>query len=68
MQTRPDAAQALWQTPPGAGHSSVVQTSPDAAQALWQTPPGAVHSSVVQTRPDAVEGRVYFGVIQTVNS
>jgi hypothetical protein len=21
VQTRPDAAQALWQTPPGAGHS-----------------------------------------------
>ncbi len=34
MQTRPDAALALWQTPPGAVHSSVVQTRPDAAQAL----------------------------------
>ncbi len=45
MQTRPDAAQALWQTPPGAVHFSIVQTRPDAAQALWQTPPGAVHSS-----------------------
>ena len=33
VQTRSDAAQALWQTPPGAGHSSVVQTRPDAAQA-----------------------------------
>jgi hypothetical protein len=27
------SAQALWQTPPGAVHSSVVQTRPDAAQA-----------------------------------
>jgi hypothetical protein len=45
VQTRTDAAQALWQTPPGAVHFSVVQTRPDAAQALWQTPPGAVHSS-----------------------
>jgi hypothetical protein len=26
VQTRPDAAQALWQTPTGAVHSSVVQT------------------------------------------
>jgi hypothetical protein len=32
VQTRPDAAQALWQTPPGAVHSSVVQTRPDAAK------------------------------------
>ena len=51
----PDAAQALWQTPPGAVHSSVVQTRPDTAQAQWQTPPGAVHFSVVQTRPDAAQ-------------
>jgi hypothetical protein len=34
VQTRPDSAKALWQTPPGAVHSSVVQTRPDAAQAL----------------------------------
>ncbi len=27
------SAQALWQTPPGAVHFSVVQTRPDAAQA-----------------------------------
>jgi hypothetical protein len=53
MQLRP-----LWQTPPGAGHSSVVQTRPDAAQALWQTPPEAGHSSVVQTCPDAGEALV----------
>ena len=53
MQLRP-----LWQTPPGAGLSSVVQTRPDAAQALWQTHPGAVHSSVVQTRPDAAQASV----------
>ncbi len=49
----------LWQTPPGAVHSSVVQTRPDAAQApVVQTPPGAVHSSVVQTRPDAAQAPV----------
>jgi hypothetical protein len=32
VQTRPDAARALWQTPPGAVHPSVVQTRPDTAQ------------------------------------
>jgi hypothetical protein len=58
VQTRPDAARALWQTPLGVVHSSVVQTRPDAAQALWQTPPGVVHSSVVQTRPDAARALV----------
>ncbi len=39
MQTRHDAAQALWQIPPGTAEASVVQTRQDAAQALWQTPP-----------------------------
>jgi hypothetical protein len=33
VQTRQDAAQALWQTPPGAAQASVMQTRSDAAQA-----------------------------------
>jgi hypothetical protein len=53
------SAQALWQTPPGAVHSSVVQTRPDAAEAsVEEIPPGTAHSSVVQTRPDAAEASV----------
>jgi hypothetical protein len=64
VQTLPDAAQALWQTPPGAVHYSVVQTRPDAAQVLWQTPPGAEHSSVVQTRPDAAQAPVVYRHLQ----
>ena len=33
MQTRPDGAQARWQTPPGAAHSSVVQSRPETSKA-----------------------------------
>jgi hypothetical protein len=34
VKTRQDAAQALWQTPPGTAQASVVQTRQGAAQAL----------------------------------
>ena len=57
VQTRPDAAQARWQTPPGAVHSSVVQTRPDSAQA-----------SVVETPPGIFEKQLRVSVIRGVDS
>jgi hypothetical protein len=60
VQRRTDAAQALWQTPPGAVHFTVVQTRPDAAQSLWQTPPGAVHSSTSKANGYGSEAKRSF--------
>ncbi len=54
MQTRPDAAQALWQTPPEAGHSSVVQTRPETSKA---------QSKVIEAkRSESFDNDVFFNI------